>query len=59
MTLLARSILFARPPTRYRSPVLPFGFAPVGSTAEEFKAYLRRDVESQRSLVEAAGLKPR
>jgi tripartite-type tricarboxylate transporter receptor subunit TctC len=39
--------------------LLPFGFAPVGNTAEEFKAYLRRDVENQRSLVEAAGLKPR
>jgi tripartite-type tricarboxylate transporter receptor subunit TctC len=38
--------------------LFPFGFSSVGSSADEFKVYVSKDLVNQKALVDIAGLKP-
>ena len=56
---LSREIAaLVKSPEFHQKYLFPLGFDPVGNSAEEFKAYLAKDITNQRALVDIAGLKP-
>jgi tripartite-type tricarboxylate transporter receptor subunit TctC len=50
--------LLVKTPEFQQKYLLLLGFDGVGNSADEFKAYLAKDINNQRALVDIAGLKP-